>query len=121
MELGLVPGEDAHRPEQEVLSIYLCYMASREKLFKKLRLIKPVLLEKYPISRLAIFGSYGRGDYSDQSDLDIMVELQGGIGMGFIALAMELEAALGVKVDLVSKNGLKPQYLPAIEQDLTYV
>jgi predicted nucleotidyltransferase len=96
-------------------------MASREELLQKLRLIKPALLQKYPISRLAIFGSYGRGDFSDHSDLDILVELQGGMGIGYISLALELESALGIKVDLVSKNGLKPKYLQAIEQDLTYV
>ncbi|MCC6683769.1 MAG: nucleotidyltransferase family protein [Bacteroidia bacterium] len=79
------------------------------------------LTEKYGLSLMAIFGSYGRGQQTEISDIDILVDFQKPIGVEFIDLANELEKLLNAKVDLVSKNGIKPQYLKEIEQDLSYV
>ena len=79
------------------------------------------LTEKYGLSLLAIFGSYGRGQQTETSDIDILVDFQKPIGVDFIDLANELEKLLKAKVDLVSKNGIRPQYLKQIEQDLSYV
>ncbi|RUA37873.1 MAG: nucleotidyltransferase [Bacteroidetes bacterium] len=82
---------------------------------------KHKLLSSYPIKSMAIFGSYSREDQNENSDLDILVEFDGKIGVRFIDLADELEKAVGFKVDLVSKNGIKPKYLNAIKQELKYV
>jgi predicted nucleotidyltransferase len=79
------------------------------------------LTEKYGISFMAIFGSYGRGQQTENSDIDILVDFKRPIGIEFIDLANELEKLLKTKVDLVSKNGVRPQYLKAIENDLNYV
>lgn len=70
---------------------------------------------------MAIFGSYGRGQQGEDSDVDILVDFQKPIGIEFIDLANELESLLKLKVDLVSKNGIRPQYFKQIEQDLSYV
>lgn len=82
---------------------------------------KQRLTDKYGLSFMAIFGSYGRGQQTESSDVDILVDFQRPIGIEFIDLANELEKLLKIKVDLVSKNGVKPQYLKQIEQDLNYV
>jgi len=82
---------------------------------------KQHLSEKYGLSGLAVFGSYGREQQREDSDVDIMVEFKKPIGIEFIDLANELEKILNIKVDLVSKRGVKEQYLRAIEQDLNYV
>ncbi len=96
-------------------------MSPQEEILSKLRNLKTRLAEKYPISGMALFGSYSRGDQQDNSDVDILVELNGKIGSDFIDLAEELESALGRKVDLISKNGIKPRYLNSIQDDLIYV
>jgi predicted nucleotidyltransferase len=70
---------------------------------------------------MAIFGSYSRGENNAASDLDILVEFNDKIGVEFIDLADEMEEILGLKVDLVSKNGVKPKYLQSITSDLIYV
>ena len=70
---------------------------------------------------MAIFGSYSREEQSDISDVDIIVEFSGKIGIRFIDLADEIEELLGVKVELVSKNGIKDRYYKSIKQDLVYV
>jgi predicted nucleotidyltransferase len=82
---------------------------------------KPRLFREYPIRSLAIFGSYSRLEQHEQSDLDLIVDFSDKIGIRFIDLAEELESILGMKVDLVSKNGIQPKYLESIDQDLVYV
>ncbi len=79
------------------------------------------MFQEYPIKSLAIFGSYSRGENTDDSDLDILVEFNDKIGIRFIDLADEIESIVGLKVDLVSKNGIKKGYLSAIDPDLIYV
>lgn len=86
-----------------------------------LQLLKPQLLKKYPIARLGIFGSVARNEQQPESDLDVLVEFSGPVGMEFIALAEELESSLLCKVDLVSRNGIKDRYFRAIQPDLLYV
>jgi predicted nucleotidyltransferase len=79
------------------------------------------LFQDYPIKSMAIFGSYSREDNTEDSDLDILVEFNDKIGIRFIDLADEIERIVGLKVDLVSKNGIKEKYLNAIDADLIYV
>ena len=79
------------------------------------------LFQEYPIKSMAIFGSYSRGENTDESDLDVLVEFDGKIGIRFIDLAEEIEEIVGLKVDLVSRNGIKDGYLKAINPDLIYV
>jgi uncharacterized protein len=58
---------------------------------------------------MGVFGSYVRGQQRADSDLDILVELDGGIGlMEFVGLKQELGDAIGLEVDLVSRDALKP-------------
>jgi len=82
---------------------------------------KQRLTEKYGISLLAIFGSYGREQQREDSDIDILVDFQKSIGIEFIDLADELEILLHHKVDLVSRKGINPQYYQHIEKELMYV
>jgi predicted nucleotidyltransferase len=73
------------------------------------------------LSALAIFGSYARNEATESSDVDVLVELNGKIGIKFIDLAEEIEACLGIKTDVISKNGLKSTYFERIKGDLIYV
>jgi uncharacterized protein len=79
------------------------------------------LFNDYPIKTMAIFGSYSRNDQNHSSDLDILVEFSDRIGIRFIDLADDLEKIVGLKVDLVSKKGVKEKYLQSIQTELIYV
>ena len=92
-----------------------------QNITNKLSKLKVRLKERYPISSMALFGSYARNEQTDTSDVGIMVEFNGKIGIKFIDLANDIEKALGLKVDLVSKKGIKEQYLNTILSDLIYV
>jgi predicted nucleotidyltransferase len=73
------------------------------------------------LKSIGIFGSFTREDFKDDSDIDILIDYEQPIGIEFIDLAEELEKILNLKVDLVSKNGIKPKYLEEIQKDLIYV
>lgn len=76
---------------------------------------------KYHINELAIFGSYSRGENTENSDIDILFDYDKEIGWEFLRFATELEDLLKLKVDLVSKKGIKPKYFTEIEKELIYV
>jgi len=96
-------------------------MYSTGEIINILKVRKKELEKKYPISELALFGSYARGDYNEQSDIDILVDFNGRIGIDFISLAHDLEDIFNSKVDLVSRKGIKPQYLPFVEKNMIHV
>lgn len=80
-----------------------------------------VLEEKYKVKSIAIFGSYARGEQTQESDVDVMVEFSEPVGFLFIHLADYLEEILGVKVDLITPEAIKPNRREYIMRDLTYV
>jgi hypothetical protein len=82
---------------------------------------KSELTEKYHLRKLGVFGSYARKNKTSQSDVDLLVEFEKPIGLEFVTLAEELESLLGIKVDLVSINAIKPKMLKIIKKDLVYV
>lgn len=96
-------------------------MKNVQEIEAALRSAKPLLMDKYPIESLALFGSVARGEATEQSDVDILVEFNGRVGWQFLTLANELEQLLGLKVDLVSRKGVKPHYFEFIQKDLIYV
>lgn len=96
-------------------------MKTKEEILDILRRHKQSLLSKYPISSIALFGSYARNTQSELSDVDVLVEINGQIGVAFIDLADELESHLGIPTDVVSKSAIKPGYLDNIQPDLIYV
>ena len=96
-------------------------MKTLQEIKNKLGNHKRHLFKDYPIKSLAIFGSYSRKEQTENSDVDILVEFNGRIGIRFIDLADEIENIVGSKVDLVSKNGIKEKYFNAINPDLIYV
>ena len=79
------------------------------------------LFQRYSIESLAIFGSYSRNEQSENSDVDVLVDFNDKVGSLFIKLGDELEILLGIKVDLVSRKGIKDDYFEAIKSDLRYV
>lgn len=96
-------------------------MITKNNIKEKLHEALPALKKKYPIERLALFGSYARGDQREGSDIDILVEFNGDIGWEFFDLADELEKILGHRVDLVSRKGIKPHYWEYIGGEVVYV
>lgn len=91
---------------------------TREDILTILRAHKAEIQKKYPVASLALFGSFARGEQTAKSDVDLLVEFNGPIGLEVVDLVEDLEKLLGVKkVDLISRKYLKPHYRPYIEAD----
>jgi len=87
----------------------------------KLQQIKPYLQQKYAVKRVGLFGSTVLGTYTDNSDVDILVEFERPVGVEFIDLSYLLEKELNRNVDVVSLKGIKEKYFKEIEKDIVYV
>jgi len=67
------------------------------------------ILKKYGVKKAGIFGSVVRGEETEKSDIDILVEIEGRMSLlDFVGLKLELEEALGMKVDLGEYSAIKP-------------
>jgi predicted nucleotidyltransferase len=85
-----------------------------------LREIKPFLKEKYKVGKIGYFGSYARGEQTEESDIDILVEFSEPIGLEFVELKFYLEKILELKVDIVTPNALKPVLKDSILQEVIF-
>jgi predicted nucleotidyltransferase len=66
---------------------------------------------RYRVRELSLFGSVARGEMRPDSDIDMLVEFLPDSGVDLVdyaGLMLDLAQLLGRKVDLVSKDGLKP-------------
>lgn len=80
------------------------------KALTQLRRLLPLLHEKYHVRTLEVFGSFVRGEAGSGSDLDLLVTFdRAPTLLQFVALENMLNDELGVKVDLVMKDSLKPE------------
>ena len=76
---------------------------------------------RFKVKDIAVFGSYARGEQTPASDVDIMVEFKEPVGFLFIHLADYLEEILGVRVDLITPEAIKPNRRRHIMRESTYV
>ena len=85
-------------------------MTTLGNLQAKLRGLLPTIVGRYHVASLALFGSYVRGDQNRGSDLDVLVTFSRIPGLlKFVELENTLSDELGVKVDLVMPEALKPE------------
>jgi predicted nucleotidyltransferase len=85
-------------------------MKTRDEVLKILRDRKSLLLQNYQISGLGLFGSYARGSQTELSDVDVLVDYEKAPSLfKLLELRDYLSELLEMKVDIVTRNGLKPR------------
>ncbi|MCM1124671.1 MAG: nucleotidyltransferase domain-containing protein [Eubacterium sp.] len=73
---------------------------------------------KYQIKKVYLFGSYARGDYSEESDIDLRIEKGNLRGMfALCGFYSEVEKALQKNVDILTTGSLEPDFLRKISED----
>lgn len=82
---------------------------------------KLALFQKYPLRSIALFGSYATGTATETSDIDILVDFEQPVGLEVVDLAIELEELLHKRVDLTTRNALKPALWEFVKPQLQYV
>jgi predicted nucleotidyltransferase len=93
-------------------------MKSTEEIIERLRQARPQLARDFGVKRIAVFGSYARGEQRADSDVDVLVEVDPSIGLRFVDLADRIEALLGVRTDVVSRRAISPRHWAVIEKEL---
>ena len=96
-------------------------MLTREEIEHRLKKLKPYLVDKYHIDKIAYFGSFATGKAHRKSDLDVLVEFKKPLGWEFFDLQELLEKELGTKIDLVSVKALKSQLKDVILKQAQYI
>jgi len=86
-------------------------MQSREETLTILRHLKDDIATRFSVSRIGIFGSVARGEQTEASDIDILVEFSRPVGFfTFLELEEYLSVHLGAPVDLVTPDALKTSH-----------
>jgi len=76
-------------------------------------------LRRYGVTKADLFGSVARGEATEKSDVDLLIELPKTASLfDYIGLKQDLEDALGRSVDLVEYEAIKPRLKPYIMQDV---
>jgi hypothetical protein len=82
----------------------------------------PIIKDKYKVNKVGIFGSFAVGEQKKNSDIDVLVEFSGPVTFfKFTELKDFLEEKMGRKVDLVTKNALKPIIKDSILNSTIYI
>lgn len=72
---------------------------------------------QYGAERIYLFGSYARGDANENSDIDLRIDKGRIRGLTMGALLVDIEEALGKKVDLISTKCLRDDFLKEIKDE----
>ncbi len=96
-------------------------MSNIQAIIKHLQSVKPVLEKEYAVKEIGVFGSYAKGEATEFSDIDILVEFEKPLGWKSVGLELFLEKLLGNKIDMVTKNALKPTLKDEILQSVLMV
>lgn len=97
-------------------------MTLSEQLQQTLSLHKTELYRLYRVNEIGLFGSYVRNEQTESSDVDILVNFEEKPGLiAFCRLRNYLSDLTGKKVDLVTKDSLKPRIMPYILSEVKYL
>ncbi|MCL7411092.1 MAG: nucleotidyltransferase family protein [Methanosarcinaceae archaeon] len=97
-------------------------MKTTESIKKTLVEHRAKLKKLFKVQEIGLFGSYVRDEQNESSDVDILVEFDEPVGLiSFVGLKNYLSDLLGVEVDLVMKNALRPRIGKRILKEVVYV
>ncbi len=96
-------------------------MMTKKEIILKLKELKPILQKEYAIKKIGLFGSFVDEHFTEESDIDILIELEKPIGWKFFGMELFLEKIFNRKIDLVTKNALKEQLKDKILEKVQYI
>ncbi len=79
------------------------------------------ICKRNDISYCALFGSFARGEATEESDIDLLVRFSKPTGWKFYGIAEDLQDILGKKVDLATENMLNKYIRESVLQDLKVI
>lgn len=83
---------------------------------------KELLRDKYKVKEIGVFGSYVRGEQKRKSDIDIVVEFTESVSLlDLVEVELFLSDILGIKVDLIPKEDIRPELRDTILEETVYI
>jgi uncharacterized protein len=92
---------------------------TRDEILRKLNENREII-RGFGARRLGIFGSYARGEQTETSDMDFLVEFERPTFKNYFGLKFFLEKLFGCKVDLVFNDTIKPRIRSRILEETVY-
>lgn len=90
----------------------------KSEVLKILARLKPILAQRFGVTRLALFGSTARDEARPDSDIDIVVAFDGpATSKKFFGVQFLLEDELDHPVDLVTEKAMRAELRPFIERE----
>ncbi len=90
----------------------------RTEVLEKLRTRKQIIVERFDVAGLALFGSFARDRVTKRSDVDILVRFEGpATSRSYFGLQFYIEDLLGRRVDLVTDKALRSEFRPYVERE----
>lgn len=82
-----------------------------------------VYFKDKPVNKVWLFGSYARGDADEESDVDVLVDVDNSkpVGLDYFAWHMELAELVNKKVDVVSYGWVNKRLWPYIQTDMKLI
>lgn len=94
----------------------------RQQVLDILARLKPDLVRRFGVTRLALFGSTARNEARTDSDVDIVVAFNApATAKQYFAVQFLLEDELGCAVDLVTEKALRAELRPFVEREAVNV
>lgn len=93
---------------------------STEEILGRLRAEQTYLGEHFGVKKIALFGSYARGDFNENSDIDILIEVEKKSYNRRYFLKEYLESVFKKRVDVVYFDSLRPFIRRFVEKDIVY-
>ena len=96
-------------------------MVARNDIILKLKELKPLLYRDYSVKEIGLFGSFSDETFTEESDIDLLVEFERPIDWKFFSIEIYLKKIFNRKIDIVTKNALKEQIKESILKQVNYV
>ena len=94
----------------------------RSRALELLAQSKPVVVARYGVTRLALFGSTARNAAGSDSDLDVLVAFNGpATSERYFGVQFYLEDLFGCAIDLVTEKALRAELRPFVEKEAVHV
>ncbi len=91
---------------------------NRDEIFKKIA----QALRNQGARKIAVFGSYVRGEERPGSDIDVLVEFSGRKSLlDLVRMERELSEVLGIKVDLLTEKSISPYLINTIRKEMEVI
>jgi predicted nucleotidyltransferase len=97
-------------------------MAGMDEILETLRQVKPELVKAFKVSEIGVFGSVIRDEQREESDIDILVDLEDEADLlDLIGLGQFLEERLHHKVDVVPTRALRQEIRDRVLNEVRYL